>query len=89
MDSDVERAPRAPGWQQGFADALAQAFSLVATPMLFGFLGWWLDRVTGLAPVFVVTLSVFAVVGMFVTTWLQYKARMEQIEAGQPWNRRP
>lgn len=89
MDSDVERAPRAPGWQQGFGDGLSQAFSLVATPLLFGFLGWWLDRITGLEPLFVVVLSIFGVVGTFVSTWLQYKARMEQIEAGQPWNRRP
>ncbi|MGH9119497.1 MAG: AtpZ/AtpI family protein [Acidimicrobiales bacterium] len=42
----------------GFGDALAKAFELAATPAVFGFLGWLLDRWLGTAPIFLLALVV-------------------------------
>ncbi|MEC8999393.1 MAG: AtpZ/AtpI family protein [Actinomycetota bacterium] len=43
--------------KQGFGDAFAAAFELVATPAIFGFLGWLLDGRLGTFPVFTIGLS--------------------------------
>lgn len=81
------RDRRAPGWQQGLGDGLAQAFSLVLTPLLFGLAGWWLDGRFGTGPVLAVVLTTLAVAGTFLAAYYEYKARMEQAEAGKPWAR--
>ena len=56
--------------RQGFGDGLAAAFELAATPAIFGFLGWLLDRHTDLFPV--LTLS-FVLVTVAYGAWRLYR----------------
>jgi F0F1-type ATP synthase assembly protein I len=70
---------------QGFGNALGLAVEMVGTPMLFGLLGWVLDRWLGTSPLFVVVLFVFGIVGMALKTYYAYVEKMKQHEAGAPW----
>lgn len=81
---DVRRAT-----YQGFGDALAMAFELVFTPLVFALGGWFLDRWLGTTPVLLIVLVVLAVVGMGVRMYYGYDARMKVHEAAGPWARRP
>ncbi len=73
---------------QGFGDGMSRAFELVVTPLLFGLLGFGIDRAAGTSPVFVIALSAFGVVGTFVRMWLGYDAEMRAHEATGPWAER-
>lgn len=60
---------------------------MVITPLLFVLLGLFLDSKLGTEPVVAVVLGVFSVVGMFLVTYYEYKAKMERVEEGKPWRR--
>lgn len=70
---------------QGFGRALELAVEMVGTPMLFGLGGWLLDRWLGTAPLFVVILSLFAIVGMGLRTYYDYAEKMREHDEGAPW----
>jgi F0F1-type ATP synthase assembly protein I len=82
----VELRERQATWQ-GFSDALAMAVELVATPTLFGFLGYWLDRWFGTGPVLAIVLGMFGLVGVVLRTYYWYQASMKREEEGKPWKR--
>ena len=69
----------------GFGNTLARAFELVVTPTLFGLIGYGIDRVTGLLPVFTITLTVFCLAGMSVRMYYGYVTAMKEYEAAGPW----
>ena len=52
--------------REGSGDAFAAAFELVATPAIFGFLGWLLDGRLGTAPIFTVA---FVVIALAYASW--------------------
>mgnify|MGYP000368436904 CR=1 FL=1 len=70
---------------QGFGNALGLAVEMVGTPMIFGLLGWLLDRWLGTSPVFTLVLFLFGIVGMAVRTYYAYVEKMKREEAGTPW----
>jgi len=72
---------------QGFGNAMELAVELVGTPFIFGFLGWLLDRWLGTAPLFLVVLGLFGIVGMGLKTYYEYAEKMRQHEEGAPWTR--
>ena len=74
---------------QGFGDGMSRAFELVATPMVFGGIGYLVDRLAGTMPVFTVLLGAFGIVGTFVRAWYGYDAEMRRVEQSGRWNRRP
>jgi F0F1-type ATP synthase assembly protein I len=53
--------------------------------MLFGLLGWLLDRWIGTAPLFTLVLFLFGIVGMAVRTYYAYVEKMKREEANTPW----
>ena len=72
----------------GFGNALATAFELAAVPVLFALAGLWLDSRFGTRPVCMLVLTLFAIVGLGVRSYYQYKAKMELEEAQRPtWKR--
>jgi F0F1-type ATP synthase assembly protein I len=83
---ETDGRDRAPSWK-GFDDALARGIELVATPLLFGLGGWYLDRWLGTRPLFTLTLFVVAVVGMAVRMYYAYAAAMEEHERAGAWAR--
>ena len=74
---------------QGFGDGMSRAFELVATPLLFGLLGFLVDRVAGTTPAFVIALGAFGAVGTFVRAWYGYDAEMRTHESSARWASRP
>jgi len=56
--------------KQGSGDAMAAAFELVATPAIFGFLGWLLDRKLEIFPI---CTLVFVAVTITYASWRIYK----------------
>ena len=71
----------------GFGDTLARAIEFVAAPVLFAFLGSFLDGRFDTAPVLLVSLLILGLVGTFLRTWYGYVEAMKAEEAKAPWNR--
>lgn len=74
---------------KGFGDGLALAFELALTPLIFGLIGYGLDRWLGLLPVLTVVLVLLCIVGLSMRMWFEYDAQMKVHEAAGPWARRP
>ena len=72
----------------GFNDGLSQALSLVAGPVLFGFLGYLLDQRLGTGPLFLVAFGLLAFLGAVLALYFRDQAAMAKEEADKPWNRR-
>ena len=64
----------------GFGNAYGRSFELVVTPLIFGGIGWLIDRAVGTHLVFMIGLAIFAVVGMMVRVWLGYDTEMRRHE---------
>lgn len=71
----------------GFGDGLARAFELAVTPVVFGGIGFGLDRWLGLAPLLTLVLFLFGVAGTSYMAWFRYDAEMRRVEADKPWTR--
>jgi F0F1-type ATP synthase assembly protein I len=71
----------------GLGDGLAAAFELIATPLVFGFLGYLLDQRLGTHLVFLFTFS-FIVLGYEVWKLVShYLQAMNVHEASAKWSR--
>jgi F0F1-type ATP synthase assembly protein I len=71
----------------GLGDGLAAAFELIATPFVFGLLGYFLDQRLGTHLVFMFTFS-FIVLGYEVWKLVsQYLRAMDAHEASAKWSR--
>lgn len=73
----------------GFGEGLAAAFEMVATPVIFAFLGYLLDRWLGTSPVFMLTLGLLVFGYEIWRLVMRYSAEMAAHEADAPWARRP
>jgi F0F1-type ATP synthase assembly protein I len=71
----------------GFGNALSTAVEIVVTPLVFGVLGWLIDRAVGTTPLFAVVLGLFAVIGLAVRLYYRYRDDMARAEEGKPWTR--
>ena len=78
-----DQTPEQRDLYQGFGDALAQAFEFVATPALFAFLGFLLDRWLGTVAVFAVAFGGFVLGYEVWKFWTVYQRRMEAEEAAR------
>ena len=74
--------------QQGYGDALTQALTLVVGPVLFGFVGWLVDRWLGTSPVFMLAFGLFGLAGAVITSYFEFAERMRRHDEGKPWTRR-
>lgn len=72
----------------GFGNALARAFELVATPMLFGLLGYGLDHLFDTKPILTLVLFLFALAGVVVRMYYGYDQEMRRHEAEGSWAKR-
>jgi F0F1-type ATP synthase assembly protein I len=52
-----------------------------------GGIGYLIDRVLGIVPVFTLILLVMAVVATFIKMYYTYDAQMKQHDAESPWGR--
>ena len=72
---------------QGFGNALATAFEMVATPALFVLLGVWLDGRVGTRPLCAVVLGVLALTAVVLKAYYGYRDAIDREEEGKPWRR--
>jgi F0F1-type ATP synthase assembly protein I len=70
----------------GFGNALSLGIEFALGPVIFGGMGWGVDRWLGTSPVFTVLLALVGVVAAFVRTWFRYDAEMKVKEAEGIWN---
>jgi len=61
---------------RGFSDALGRGVDLALTPLVFGFVGWIIDRVAGTSPLFTIAVAAIGVVGTGVKIKLGYDKDM-------------
>ena len=64
----------------GFGDTLARAFEMVATPAIFGWFGWLLDRWLGTAPIFMISLGLVVFGYVAWRLWSGYELSMRAEE---------
>jgi F0F1-type ATP synthase assembly protein I len=68
-------------------DALSHAMAMVAVPVVFGLVGWWVDSQINTIPVFLVLFAAFGVVCSFASAFYKYERRMADHDEGMPWMR--
>jgi hypothetical protein len=61
----------------GLDDGFSKAFEVAFTPVIFCGIGFFVDRLAGTTPLFMIGLTVFSVVGMFVRLWYRYDESMK------------
>jgi F0F1-type ATP synthase assembly protein I len=66
---------------RGFSEALTSGFVFAGVIAIFAGAGWLLDRWLGTRPVFVIVLTVLALIGHIARLWYAYDARMREHEA--------
>ena len=70
---------------RNFGDGFTRAFELAVTPVIFGAMGYGLDRWLGIVPVLTTIFTLLAVIGLLLRTWYGYVYRMEALERSGPW----
>ncbi len=65
---------------RGFSDALGRGVDLALTPVVFGFIGWLVDRVAGTSPVFTILIAALGMVGTAVKIKLGYDRQMSAFD---------
>lgn len=73
---------------RSFGDGFTRAFELAFTPVIFGAMGYGLDRWIGIMPVFTIVFVLLSVIGLMLRTWYGYVYRMQALEQSGPWAKR-
>ena len=73
---------------RGFSDALVRAVEIVVTPLIFGTLGYLVDRAVDTTPVLALSLFFLGLAGVAVKLYYGYSAEMARHDEGAPWARR-
>ena len=73
----------------GFGNALATAFELAGVTIVFALFGLWLDSRFDTRPLWMLVLTMLAIVGLAVRSYYTYKAEIEAEEARRPTWKRP
>jgi F0F1-type ATP synthase assembly protein I len=71
----------------GFGDGLAAAFEMVATPVIFAFIGHLLDDRFGTGRVFMLSFGLVVFGYMIWKLVARYSAEMDAHQAAGPWSR--
>lgn len=61
---------------RGFSTAFTRGVDLALTPVVFGALGWLVDRWLGTSPLFLLVIGTLGIVGTFVKVKLGYDKEM-------------
>ncbi len=72
----------------GFGNAMARAFELVVTPMVFVAIGYGIGTLVGARPVLTFAFGAFAVFGTIVRLFYRYDLDMRRHEQEGPWAKR-
>ncbi len=61
-------------------EPLGHGFDAAFVVLIFFGIGYGIDRVAGTTPLFMILMTVFGAVGVFLRFWYQYDARMTELE---------
>jgi hypothetical protein len=61
---------------RGFSEAFGRGIDLALTPVVFGLIGWLIDRVVGTSPIFTIAVAAIGVAGTAVKMKLGYDRDM-------------
>ena len=87
-DADAETGPGPKGeLYRNFGDGFTRAVELAITPVIFGALGYGLDRWLGTRPVFLTIFFLLSITGMLLRTWYGYAYRMQRLDDAAPWGK--
>lgn len=67
---------------RGFSDALGRGIDLALTPVVFGLIGWFIDRLAGTSPVFTIAVAILGVLGTALKIKLGYDKQMSAFDGG-------
>ena len=70
------------------SDAYTLAFELVLTPLLMALLGHFIDRAVGTGVVIALVFGIVGLLGVSYRAYVAYTARMKQLSAGKPWEKK-
>ena len=73
----------------GYADSMTRAFELVVAPLVFGLVGFGLDRVFKTTPLFIIIAVVIAFAGTGVKLWFGYDLEMRAHDENSAWSKSP
>jgi F0F1-type ATP synthase assembly protein I len=76
----VKLVPQQPQANSAVGDALASAFEFAATVAIFVALGFGLDWWFGTTPIFLLSLTIFVLIGQTVRLWFHFGAEIEKHE---------
>ena len=79
--SGEAQAPRTNRGLSQVERGFTAAFELVATPALFGLIGYFIDRWLGTGPWFMIVLTVVVAAYEIWKLWYQYTVKMTELEA--------
>ena len=65
--------------RQGAGDALAASFEMIASPAIFAFLGWLVDRWLGVFPVFTLLFGGVVLAYQVWRMYVQYSEKMDRM----------
>jgi hypothetical protein len=71
----------------GYSQTLGRGFELTLTLVVFGAVGWFVDRLAGTSPTFTLLLGLLAFVGVALKLWFAYDLEMRQHDEGAIWSR--
>jgi F0F1-type ATP synthase assembly protein I len=72
---------------RGYGESFSRGVELALVPVVFGGIGWLVDRAAGTAPWCLLGFAVFGTVGLIVKMWLGYDRDMRKEEAAAVWTR--
>ena len=76
----MKLVPEQPQANSAVGDALATAFEFAATIAIFVAIGFGLDWWLGTTPIFLVSVTIFVLIGQTVRLWFHYGAEIEKHE---------
>jgi len=64
------------------------SYELVLSPVLLALMGFGIDRLLGIGPVFVTIFAIVGLAGASIKIYYGYKSEMEMHESEAPWKTR-
>jgi F0F1-type ATP synthase assembly protein I len=72
----------------GFGETMVRGVEFALTLAIFAGLGYGLDRLLGMVPVFTIVMFLLGALGLAVKTYYAYEAKMQLIDDSSPWARK-
>lgn len=83
----LDRDSYAQATHRGYSEATGRGLELALVLVVFGGIGWFIDRMVGTRPLFFLLFAVIGFAGVGVKLWLGYDLEMREHDEGAVWSR--